>query len=185
MPIAPWPPVLSRSVQGDGCMTRLKFVINQPTRELERRIGYGAGRLDGGWWLLLLMESVQASDYEFFGHTHFSGGRIGHPAGGASRPSVEQDLRGRLSPEGFNRQKQAVAAGMVLSGSDRIAKVVPRDGKDPARNDAENFPVGSGVPQWNLLVPKRFVVAADIKDGRTYSGGGAGFWIDPAKANTM
>ena len=81
MPITPWPPELGKVVQADGCITRLKFVINRPTRELERRIGYSAGRLDGGWWLLLLQDQVQAAEFEFYGYTQFSGGRIGHPDG--------------------------------------------------------------------------------------------------------
>jgi hypothetical protein len=188
MPVNPWPPALGNMVTADGCITRLRSVINQPSDEIERRIGYSAGRLDGGWWLLLLMDSVQAGEFEFFGYSNSSGGRSGHPQEGDGRETVEASLRGMLTPSGFRKKQEEIAAGMASSGPDRIAKILPRSGEDPTIPASEawrHYPPGSGIPQWRLTVAKQFVVAADIPDGRVFRGGGAGFWLDPKRAQTM
>jgi hypothetical protein len=188
MPVTPWPPELGKPASADGCITRLHFVINQPTDEIERRIGYSRGRLDGGWWLLLLTEPVQAGDFEFFGYSNSSGGRSGHPMGGPARQAIQDSLHQQLGGAGFLRKEKEIAAAMTISGPERIAKILPRSGEDPAipANEAwRHYPPGSGIPQWRLVTSKRFVVAADIADGHRYCGGGAGFWLDPQAAKTM
>ncbi len=188
MPVTPWPPPLGKAVSADGCITRLHFIVNRPTDEIERRTGYSRGRLDGGWWWLLLTEPVRAGDFEFFGHSNSSGGRVGHPSGGPAREAVQEALRKQVNGAGLLRKQQGIAAAMAISGHERIAKIVPRSGEDPtipADEAWRHYPPGSGIPQWWLVAPKRFVVAADAADGRRYCGGGAGFWLDPQAAKTM
>jgi hypothetical protein len=118
----------------------------------------------------------------------FSDGRIGHPSGGSGREAAQDSLRKQIGAAGVLRKQQEVAAAMAISGPERIAKIVPRSGEDPTipANEAwKHYPPGSGIPQWRLTTPKRFVVAADVADGRRYCGGGAGFWLDPQAAKTM
>ncbi len=173
MAITPWPPVLGETHKADGFFGKLRWLVNKPADELEQRIGYGSGRLSQGWWLLLLMEPIGPDDFEFAGHSHLSGGRIGHPRLGNGRVTAHDDLRGILSPEGFRRQQQNLATSFTTAGVDRVAKIVPRSGDDGA------YPPGTGIPQWRLLVPKSFIVAASVPAGHKYLGGGAGFWVDP------
>ena len=188
MPVNPWPPALGKPVTANGCITTLKFVINRPAEEIERRIGYSKGRLDGGWWLLLMVDTVQAGEFEFFGYSNSSGGRSGHPREGATRESIGDSLKATLGEANFARKQAEIAALMVSNGPDRIAKILPRNGEDPTIPPPEawkHYPPGSGIPQWNLTMAKRFVVAADVPDGKVFRGGGAGFWLDPQAAKTM
>jgi hypothetical protein len=171
-----------------GCVTRLISVINQPPAELARRLGYNPGRLSAGWALLLLKEQLKAGDFRFAGYTHFSGGRIGHPALGDSRTAVHDDLGALLAnPNDF--AARFAQSSMPLSGSERIVKIIPLSDPDPALSDADLYPVGSGIPQWILIEPKLFLVSVVVRPGMVHLGGGVdlpeGFWVDPAKAKTQ
>ena len=174
-------------LKAKGFVTRLIFVINQPARELEARIGYHRGRLDGGFSLLLLKEKVKPEEIVLAGYSHFSGGRIGHPREGASRPTVEADAGHLLD---MARVKRLLAEHFALEGPERIVKIIPATGHDPAMREPDQYPVGSGIPQWILIAEKTFIVAATVGPGMSYLGGGpdsgrSGFWVDPRAVRTL
>ena len=81
-----------------GNFTKAIYLRSQPASEIERRLGYGAGRLARGWWLLFALEKPSPDNFEYGGYTHFSGGRIGHPSLGNARPSVEGQCACRGRP---------------------------------------------------------------------------------------
>jgi hypothetical protein len=171
-----------------GYVTRLIFVINRSAGELEKCLGYNTGRLAQGWALLALKERVAGDEFMFAGYSHFSGGRVGNPLQGDARPRVHDDLQSLLGdPTGY--AGKFAQENFQLSGSNRIVKIIPTGDADPALSDAERYPVGTGVPQWILTVPKRFVVAVVVGPGVKHLGGGAdypsGFWVDPSLANTV
>ena len=173
-----------RMVETKGYVTRLNSVVNQPADELERRLGYNRGRLAAGWALLLLTQPVAGTDFRFAGYTYFSGGRIGDPKLGKVRPDVHDDLQGGLAdPAGFARK--FAAERFPITGPERIVRIVPVAGPDPVLSEHDLYPVGTGIPQWNLTVDKWFLVATVVRPG---SGGGSlrpGFWIDPVRAQTL
>jgi len=174
-------------LKAKGFVTRLIFVVNGPARELEARIGDHRGRLDRGWSLLLLKEKVAPGEIALAGYSHLTGGRIGPPEQGLARQTVEADAAGFLDMGGV---KRSLAESFVFAGPQRIVKIIPATGHDPAMREPDQYPVGSGIPQWILLTEKTFIVAATVAPGMTYLGGGpdagpAGFWVDPRAANTL
>jgi len=184
MPALPEPGTF---LKAKGFVTRLIFVINQPARALEARIGYHRGRLDGGWSLLLLKETVAAEEIVLAGYSHFSGGRIGHPREGAARPTVEADAARFLD---MARVKRSLAESFVLEGHERIVKIIPAAGHDTAMREPDQYPVGTGIPQWILAAEKTFIVAATVGPGMRYLGGGpdsgrSGYWVDPHAVRTL
>jgi hypothetical protein len=128
---------------------------------LERRIGYRSGVLDHGWFYLLMVGTAPTpAEFEFAGFSHFSGGRIkGHkyppPSHGTDPRAVEEQLRAMNADIPYLRKQ--TAAMFVLSGHERLVKIVPavRPGKDP--NAYWNLNLAP-IPQWRLTVPKTFLV---------------------------
>lgn len=174
-------------IKARGFVTRLIFVINKSANDLEDAIGYHRGRLSKGWSLLLLKEKVAPSEIVLAGYSHFSGGRIGHPSRGGARETVEAHAGGFLD---LGRVKQSLAESFVLEGPQRIVKVIPATAHDTAMPEPEQYPVGRGIPQWILTADKTFIVAATVRPGMAYRGGGAdsgraGFWVDPRQAQTL
>lgn len=148
-----------------GNFTKAIYLRSQPSAELERRIGYGAGRLAQGWWLLFALEKPTAANFQFGGYTHFSGGRIGHPSLGDSRPAVEDSLKATYGGDAaLMAQRTASIAALQLAGPDRLAKVIP-----VARG--MDYPAGTGIYQCNIgPEPILCIVAAFVPPGQTYTG---------------
>jgi hypothetical protein len=150
--------------QFKGNFTKALYLRSQGSTELERRLGYGAGRLANGWWLLFALARPAPGSFEFGGYTHFSGSRIGNPTLGSGRPHVEDDLlRNFGGPAGMAAAKARHVAALELSGPNRLAKVIPVDG-------GSDYPVGSGIYQCNVTTPIRCKVAAYVPPGGTYLG---------------
>ena len=147
-----------------GNFTKALYLRGQNAAELERRLGYGAGRLSQGWWLIFALEKPPSSGFEFGGYTHFSGSRIGAPALGAARPHVQDELAKHLGgPAGVANAKAGHVANLEISGPNRLAKVIPvASGND--------YPVGSGIYQCNVSMPIRCKVAAFVPPGGSYMG---------------
>lgn len=180
-------PAPGQFIKAKGFVTRLIFVINKSSDQLEDLIGYHRGRLARGWSLLLLKETVAPSEIVLAGYSHFSGGRIGGPQEGLTRETVETHAAGFLD---MGRVKQSLAESFVIEGPQRIVKVIPATGHDPAMAEPDQYPVGLGIPQWILTAEKTFIVAATVQPGMRYLGGGpdagrTGFWIDPRQAMTL
>jgi hypothetical protein len=144
-----------------GFCTKAIFLRGQSAAELELRLGYGAGRLTDGYWLLFATEIPRPDQFEFAGYTHFSGGRPqGHLSDGA--PTAEQSLAsGGLL---LDHKRRVIRDVFKTSGPERIAKVIPR-------RVGTDYPQGSGVPQWKLIGQGiAFIVAARIEPGACYRG---------------
>lgn len=146
-----------------GYVTKALFLRQQPSSELERRLGYASGRLAQGWWLLFLERMPIPDDFEFRGYSQMSGGVAqGHLRKG---PTAEQELiTGRFDVVSMKRR--IILQTFRLSGPDRLAKVVPIDGP----TGVVPYPPGSGVPQWELTRPMAFRVWGRIDPGDVYSG---------------
>jgi hypothetical protein len=165
-----------------GFITRLIHVVNQPAAELEQRLGFRAGRLSQGWMLLLLKERIAPGEFAFAGYSNSSGGRsrVTTDSGIELPVPIEDQVRARsgaideaLGTGWFKLQKD-LAESFVLTGSERIVKVVPNMPHMAAIPDDEQYPPGSGVPQWILKQEKLFLVAAVVAPGAAHAGGGAG-----------
>ena len=107
-----------------GFFTKALYVRNQPSLEVERRLGYRAGRLDEGWWLCFLLQMPKGEDFEVRGYSQMSGGVAqGHLKSPPDPRNAEQTLK----DGGVDLVK--VKAGLIantfrLSGPERLAKVI-------------------------------------------------------------
>jgi hypothetical protein len=149
-----------------GYYTKARFFRGVSATEIERRIGYHSGRLARGWYLLFLLDPLQFSDFEVRGYSQMSGGV---PQGHLPNPPDRRNSEQRLRAEGYDLdriKKETVTDTFCLRGADRLAKVIPFAGEF-GEND---YPPGSGIPQWTLTTIKQFKVAAFVNAGDKYMG---------------
>ena len=153
-----------------GNVTRLNSVGAKPSQLLERDLGYGPGRLSQGYFIAILREKLRPEAIEFAGYSLRSGGRYGlplaDPAADADRERVHDRMVARDGKAHVDKQLAAFAAlPENLIGEKRIVKVLPVI-RHLGANPADEYPMGSGVPQWDLKKEHRFTVAVEFdKDG--------------------
>jgi hypothetical protein len=150
-------------VTRQGFITRALVLRGKTADRLEAELGYGPGRLADGWWLLFLLQKPSAEQFEYAGYTHMSDGRFeGHLAAPADPRTAEQHLRDDgMDLAGLKRR--TIENTFRVIGPERLAKVVPvREGSE--------YPAGLGQPQWRLVMPMEFAVAAFVGPGQIYQG---------------
>jgi hypothetical protein len=159
--------VLGTPAMASGCLTRLIDIVNRAPTELEDLVGFHRGRLANGFYLLLLKQPLAPMDFEFYGYTYMSGGKIGLPSNSA-RPKVDDLVRStlhnagpRVAPDVYEQFARAIR----LNGQERYVKIVPVIGHDDAMPMADQYPASKkGITQLNLKKDKAkiFLVAAEI-----------------------
>jgi hypothetical protein len=175
---------LGTSVAAKGCLTRLIDMVNRHPSELEDLVGFHRGRLTQGFHVLLLRQHLLPDDFEFFGYTYMSGGRIGLPSNipavENARPKVQDALLKEIGSKDLKERKASFASSIRLQGRDRFVKIIPYIEHSKSMNAADQYPASKlGITQLNLLVPKFFLAAADVKgsnwslsNGTSYDVGG-------------
>lgn len=161
--------VVGQPVTLAGFFGKALFLRSQPAAELERRLGYRAGRLQQGWWLLFLTRMPRPEEFEFAGYSHLSGGVVqGHLPAPPDPRGAEARLRdGGYDLDGLKRD--TIAGTFTLSGAERLAKVIPVAPQE-GEPGIPDYPPGSGVPQWKLIQPLPWHVAAFVGPGEEYRG---------------
>jgi len=141
-----------------GYITQLHFVAKKTGPQLENLIGFKAGRLGLGWAMLHLTKMPKPGDFQFRGYSQMSGGiSQGHLKNPIDKRTAEQ----RLKADEFDVVKlkeMIIKDTFAISGAKRLVKIIPN--KKPAGN--KDFPPGTGIPQWELVKPMKFKVAAVI-----------------------
>jgi len=188
---------LGDTVTTRGFVTTLGWVLNRPAVELERDLGFHSGRLSGGWLLLFLKDTVRDAEVELAGTTIASGGlqTVELPGGGTVRERIDTIARARSTAAdarygtGYHQQKKMVMEHFRETGGlKRIVKLVPGIPDMPAMPRDEQYPSGSGIPQWYLQAYKSFVVGAIVgpDDARRVGGPRADrHWMDPQWAKAL
>lgn len=149
-----------------GFFTKALFIRGQSSAEAEKRLGYRAGRLAQGWYLCFLLEMPNVNEFEVRGYSQMSGGVA---RGHLPKPPDPRNSEQRLNDDGFDLAR--IKSGLItrtfqLRGPERLAKVIPKSGEF-GDND---YPPGSGIPQWTLVAPKRFIIREFIDPGKMYMG---------------
>jgi hypothetical protein len=157
------PLVLGATVSLKGDVTQNRWVGARSARELERSLGFGAGRLAQGWTVLLLKQTLQPGDFKFSGLTLRSGGRYGLPADTSAadqlRPSVHDGVMRERGPAGYAELQRIVLAEVKPTGPSRLVKVLPVTPHSKTMAPDEQYPMGGGGLQWTLIRPCAFLVA--------------------------
>ncbi|WP_198376215.1 hypothetical protein [Neoroseomonas rubea] len=159
---------LGAMVTRRGDITKNRFVGARCARDVERSLGFGAGRLAQGWAVLVLKDRLTPADFKFSGTTLRSGGRLGLPADtaadDAARPHVADVMRAEYGATHVERMQQLALASVTEKGPDRIVKVVPVQDHDSDAAPSAQYPMGGGGLQWTLTTPKTFLVAMTVSD---------------------
>ena len=149
-----------------GYVTIFSAVTGQSHGELERRLGFGAGRLSNGYRAFQLSEPIGPDDFEWKDRTRYSGGWHYDPSIGEYVQRTDE-LRAHLGKKyGYDekvvdRRIQDFRAAQlkrlnVRSGPNRVVKIIPND-------PGTSFPDSpfEGIPQWNLTREKQFTFIGD------------------------
>jgi hypothetical protein len=144
-----------------GDFTMLHYVQHLGASELERTVGFAKGRLDQGFLIVALAddELLGPDDFELGASTRFSGAVIKKDADGKGI-GIGHLLQAR--GQDVRLLKQKVAAFLASRGDRRPAKILPNlrhtDGMIYPDAEARGPGLRSGVPQFKLLVPKKFTI---------------------------
>lgn len=160
---------VGRIVQMRGFFGKALFLRQQPAAELERRLGYRAGRLREGWWLLFAMKMPAPEGFEVAGYSQMSGGVV---QGHLPRPADPRTAEARLRDDGHDLiglKTRLVEQTFKLTGPERLAKVVPVADAHGTPG-VPDYPPGSGIPQWKLTQGLPWRVAAFVEADGVYGG---------------
>ncbi|MQX36603.1 hypothetical protein [Roseospira navarrensis] len=153
-------------VEFGGNVTTLLSIKPGAERDMEKALGYAEGRLSKGYFVLLLRQLPAHDDFKLAGYSYFSGGRIGKPRMVAEKDTLREHLQEKVLREhgldGVLHRKRIAREGMSVTGRHRIAKVLPVIRHDSSKPPAQQYPVGGGVPQFELTRPRKFLVALEV-----------------------
>lgn len=156
---------LGKTLNLKGYVTKKSFVWRKSSAQLEKILGYKAGRLCGGWALLYLSKKPKNSSWlELRGTTDLPNGGKDFWAELGRIPTREEKARREFGKSlGVDIIKAMEISNLSVSGTDRLCKVIPMD--PPSGN--KDYPPGSGAPQWELKKHCKFKVVALIRPDDT------------------
>lgn len=177
-------PELGQPISKGGCVTRFIAIGARDPATLDDAIGYGKGTMAAGFKLAVLMEPIRANHLLFAAYTHASGGRWGLPEltpdEDRKRPSVHEGMVKSGQYDVPRLQEQFAQDPDNLLGPRRIVKVIP-DNQPSSAIPRDDYPRGSGIPQWILIDRHKFhVVLAVDSNGTAKTAAG---WSVPVGAN--
>ncbi len=162
------PLVLGTDVFLNGDITQNRWVGARSARELERSLGYGAGRLSAGWTVLLLKQVLQPEDFKFSGLTIRSGGRLGlpaeSPAADKARRPVHDEVMDTIGAAGYRDRQLKALSEITQKEETRLVKVIPVTPHSDTLKPSEQYPMGGGGLQWTLIRPCKFLVAMTVDE---------------------
>ena len=155
---SPGPIGMAPQSQAEGALTgdftMLKYVINLSASELERTLGFAAGRLQSGYRLIMLArnESISEEDFDLNASTRWSHGAVGNPDPEEQGTNIEKLLNAR--GQNVLALKLKVVAFFAKGGGNTPAKILPnlvhKDGMQYPDATALGAGVRSWVPQFTL-----------------------------------
>ncbi len=131
-----------------GCVTQLGFLRGRSLPELEKILGFAHGRLKQGAFICELLQLPAPNQFELAGYTQVATHRTKEQYG-----KIQLDMN-----VVYRNLMQEWSAG----GHKSLVKLIPVAGHDSSIADDEQYPPGSGVPQWRLKTPLPFKVIAHL-----------------------
>jgi hypothetical protein len=159
-----------------GYVTTLNSILGKTDYQLEQLLGFSRGRLEPGYKVFSLSDTVYSRDFIWRDKTRYSAGWHGDPSiQFGSDPNVVwgvqrwDELRASLGRK-LNYDERAVDSEIakimersleelnVRTGDRRIVKVVPLQKEPDGYPDAES----GNIPQWELIVPMHFTFIGEF-----------------------
>jgi len=160
-------PSLGSRILISGDVTTLQWIIPSDPVQTCAALGYARWRLSQGFAVLLAIEKPSPQAFEFAGTTLRSGGREGKPQMSLeedrARPSVHQKILDEYGEKGYKNLQIKALNNIELTGSQRLAKVIPVI-KHSNLPPAIQYPMGGGGLQWKIKDkhPIQFLVAVHV-----------------------
>jgi hypothetical protein len=117
-----------------GYFTKYKFLYRQPLYEIGRRVGYHPGRMSAGAIIATLDRLPTIDEFETAGYSQVGAHRYHGPE--------NVDLV---------RLRGLAVSSWALQGGDGLVKLIPAVPHSGTMTDDDQYPPGSGIPQWKLL----------------------------------
>lgn len=139
-----------------GFFTQYRYIQGRTLAELESILGYEQGRLEDGIMGGFLMKIPTPPEFELYGYSQVAGHKWDSPDHHShhQRNSVDRNyLKKYLSNEVF-----------TLTGPLSLVKVFPIIRHDSSKGNDEQYPPGSGVPQWSLTSELPIKITTVVKN---------------------
>jgi len=148
-------------IEMKGFVTSEKYLLNQTLPEIEKRLGFQEGRLSEGATFLVAERIPQKGEFETRGYSQVAGHK---------HVPLDKQINTEGHPlEGYNKDALQTRAQNAMS-EDRLIKVVPKKEHNPNIKDDQQYPPGSGVPQWEVTSKIPFKVESVVEGGGKYVG---------------
>ncbi|MCC3158606.1 hypothetical protein LJ737_15255 [Hymenobacter sp. 15J16-1T3B] len=145
---------LNQTISVSGCITQEKFIKGRTLSELERLLGFHAGRLEKGIIVAALLQLPDIDQFELLGYTQVAEHNFSANA---------------LNGLDINKLKAMVRQNVFTTvGNDRLVKIKPNTPHSEYMSNDEQYPPGSGVPQWKLISKMDAEVIAIVDEGECY-----------------
>jgi hypothetical protein len=137
-----------------GFITKEKFIAGRTLAEVEKILGFHAGRLSHGMAIAVLMELPPMQHFELAAYSNIAAHHYHTPLG--------LDL---------DKLKATARATWATTGFERLVKVVPVLGHDRNMKPDIQYPPGQGAPQWvvdSKILLRAWIgaVVSDYPNGR-------------------
>ncbi|HTA68618.1 MAG TPA: hypothetical protein VK776_10085 [Bryobacteraceae bacterium] len=134
-------------VSVSGCITKEKFIAGRTLAEIEKILGFRAGRFAGGIAVVVLTELPGLQQFDLAAYSNVATHRHRTPAG-----------------LNIDKLKADAKASWATTGFERLVKVRPAVGHDEKMDPDIQYPPGQGAPQWIAKVLLRGKVVAVVTD---------------------
>jgi hypothetical protein len=121
-------------VNAKGCFTQDKFIAGRTLQQIEKILGFKAGRLVNGGQVYALTQLPRKGQFRVAGYTNVSLHRF------AMQPGLDSNVLERNAMEQW-----------TLTGPNRLVKVVPKIPHQSSLSNDEQYPHAAGAPQWEIL----------------------------------
>lgn len=160
-------PNLGSRIFISGDITTLQWIVPSDPIHTCASLGYAPWRLSQGFAVLLAIEKPSPQAFEFAGTTLRSGGREGKPQMSPeedrARPSVHNQILKEYGEQGYKNLQIKALNDINITGSQRLAKVIPVI-EHKNLPPAIEYPMGGGGLQWKIKrdYKIRFLVAVHV-----------------------
>lgn len=138
---------IGASLQVSGCVTKEKFIRGRTLADIERSLGFSAGRLREGMAVAALRRLPEPDQFQLAGYSNVATHR-------------------HVTPTGLDieRLKATALASWSIVGPERLVKVLPAIRHNPSLEPDLQYPPGDGVPQW-IVTPQIDAIVVAVVNG--------------------
>lgn len=137
-----------------GFITQKGYLLGKSLEEIEQLLGYSRGRLKQGAWICELLRLPTINEFELAGYSQVASHRFDKEFNTSEYDKDKNALKIR---------KEIAMSVWLPIGARSLIKVIPITQHNDSISNDEQYPPGSGIPQWRLTSSLPFNVKALVK----------------------